>query len=101
MHHRAMLGLARTGSFMGHRSGDFAIAVSTANRVRDGRRLLEPRLLRDDAIDPLFLAAVEAVEEAVYNSLTRAKTVRDRDGHVAEAIPIERLRELLAQPGRR
>ena len=97
---RAMLGLARTGSFMSHRSGDFAIAFSTANRVRGGRGPLEPRLLRDEAIDPLFLAAVEAVEEAVYNSITRAKTVRGRDGHVVEAIPIDRLRELLARPRR-
>ncbi len=98
---RAVLGLARTGGFMSHRSGDFAIAFSTANRVRDGRGLLERRLLRDSALDPLFLAAPEAVEEAVYNSLTRATTVRGRDGHVVEAIPIDRLRELLLRPGRR
>ncbi len=97
---RGLLGLARTGGFMSHRSGDFAIAFSTANRVREGRGLLEQRLLRDEAVAPLFLAAVEAVEEAVYNSLTRATTVRGRDGHVAEAIPIDRLRELLARPGR-
>ena len=47
-------------------------------------------------MSPLFLATVEAVEEAVYNSLTAARTVHGRDGHEREAIPIDRLRELLA-----
>ncbi len=51
-------------------------------------------------MSPLFLATVEAVEEAVYNSLTKATTVEGRDGHVAEAIAIERLREVLAAAGR-
>ncbi len=92
---RAVLGLARTGSFMSNGSGDFVIAFSTRNLATSGDA--GPREIEDlpnSAMSPLFLATVEAVEEAVYNSLTRATTVRGRAGHVREAIPIERLREL-------
>ncbi|MEE8154178.1 MAG: P1 family peptidase [Phycisphaerales bacterium] len=95
---RAVLGLARTGSFMSNGSGDFVIAFSTQNLIPHGSR--EIRKIDDlpnDAMSPLFLATVEAVEEAVYNSLTKATTVTGRDGHTVEAIPIDRLRELLSQ----
>jgi D-aminopeptidase len=99
MARRAVLGLARTGSFMANGSGDFVIAFSTRNRAGEGP-LVQVEVLDNEAMSPLFLATVEAVEEAVYNSLTRASTVAGRDGHVAEAIPIERLRELLRASGR-
>jgi len=103
---RAELGLARTGSFVGNGSGDFVVAFSTRNRVpyepaADVRAVEE---LENDRMDPLFLAAVESVEEAVYNSLTRATTVTGAGGRTVEAIPIDRLRELLrrneAEPSR-
>jgi D-aminopeptidase len=94
---RAVLGLARTGSFMSNGSGDFVIAFSTRNRVpfepRERTRTLEE--LHNDAMSPLFLAVVEAVEEAVYNSLLRATDVTGHAGNRGEAIPIDRLRELL------
>jgi D-aminopeptidase len=98
---RAVLGLARTGSFMSNGSGDFVIAFSTANRVPhdpppEPRQITE---LPNEGVSPLFLAAVEAVEEAVYNSLTAAVTVTGRDGHTAEAIPIDRLTEILRGGG--
>jgi D-aminopeptidase len=94
---RAVLGLARTGSFVGNGSGDFVIGFSTRNLVpydptETLRRIEE---LENDAMDPLFLAAVESVEEAVYNSLTKATTVTGAGGRTVEAIPIDRLRELL------
>jgi D-aminopeptidase len=54
--------------------------------------------LGNDGMDPLFLAAVESVEEAVYNSLTRATTITGAGGKTVEAIPIAKLREMLAQP---
>ncbi len=93
---RAVLGLARTGSFMSNGSGDFVIAFSTRNLMaRDARGPRQIADLPNSEMSPLFLGAVEAVEEAVYNSLTRATTVRGRDGHVREAIPIDRLRQLL------
>jgi D-aminopeptidase len=100
---RGVLGLARTGSFLGNGSGDFVIAFSTRNRVphepKTPTRNVE--FLNDDALDPLFLAAVESVEEAVYNSLLRATTVTGYRGARVEAIPVERLRELFAERGRR
>lgn len=97
---RAVLGLARTGGFMSNGSGDFVIAFSTRNLTAsddDGPRSIED--LPNDRMSPLFLATVEAVEEAVYNSLTQATTMHGRDGHVREAIPLDRLRDLLKHKG--
>ncbi|MFQ5526746.1 MAG: P1 family peptidase [Thermoanaerobaculia bacterium] len=91
---RAVLGLARTGGFMSNGSGDFVIAFSTANLVT-GDPLRDQRLLANHRMSPLFLATVESVEEAVYNSLTRATTVHGRDDHVREALPLGPLTRLL------
>ena len=94
---RAVLGLARTGSFMSNGSGDFVIAFSTRNKVphHTADRTQEGQYLRNNAMSPLFLATVEAVEEALYNSLLKAMTVTGRDGHTVEALPIERLKEII------
>ncbi len=98
---RAVLGLARTGSFMSNGSGDFVIAFSTRNRVthRPDERSRPVEDLHNDAMSPLFLATVESVEEAVYNSLLRATTVTGYRSRTVEAIPIDRLRELLKERG--
>ena len=95
---RAVLGLARTGSYMSNGSGDFVIAFSTANQVPHTplRPVRTTEELENDAVSPLFLAAVESVEEAVYNSLTRATTVTGHRGAKADALPIDRLKTLLA-----
>jgi len=96
---RAVFGLARTGSSFSNGSGDFAIAWSTAPalRVRFGDEVLVPRtLLPTDGVSPLFQAALEATEEAVYNSLFAATTVTSAIG-TADALPIERVRDLLAR----
>ena len=95
---RAMLGLGRTGSPSTQGSGDYVIAFSTAaqSRVRHGETA--PRrveLLPNEAVSPLFLACVEATEEAVYNSLLKATTVRGRGGNRAEALPVEKTVEIL------
>ncbi len=97
---RAIFGLARTGSVGTNGSGDFVIAFSTANR-----RLHTPRepvstvtIIPDEqgiAINDLFLAAIEAVEEAILNSLIAAETLTGRDGHVLYAIPHQELADLL------
>lgn len=99
---RAVLGLARTGSFLSNGSGDFVIAFSTKNPVpyETTARTLAREELTNDAVNPLFLAAVEAVEEAVYNSLLRATNVTGHQGHSGEAIPLDRLRELLRSGAR-
>jgi D-aminopeptidase len=93
---RAFLGMARAGSTGSNGSGDFAIAFSTTNRVAFGATHGPSlSLLSEDAISPLFEAVVDATEEAIDNALLKAQTVRGSNGHVAEAIPIDRLREIL------
>jgi D-aminopeptidase len=99
---RAVFGLARTGSSYSNGSGDFAIAFSTALdlRTRFGSSAAQPRtLLPTDGVSPLFQAALEATEEAVYNSLLKATAVSSRFGK-SEALPIERLREVLKRYSR-
>jgi len=96
---RAVFGLARTGSSYSNGSGDFAIAFSTAAdlRTRFGSSTVQPRtLLPTDGISPLFQAALEATEEAVYNSLLKATPVSSRFGK-AEALPIDRVKEILGR----
>lgn len=82
---RTMMGIARTGSDGSNRSGDYAIAFSTAVRGSP---------LGNDEMGPLFLAAIEATEEAVYNSLFRATTVTAR-GRTVEALPLAPTLEIL------
>jgi D-aminopeptidase len=99
---RAVVALARTGSAMTNGSGDYCIAFSTAAalRVRPARNAAEvyaprdARLLPNDAMSPLFLATIEATEEAVYNSLFRAQTTTG-NGRTVEALPLERTLEIL------
>ena len=92
----------RTGSYMSNGSGDFVIAFSTANRepYAPEARTRTVELVENDAMSPLFLAVVEATEEAVLDSLLTASTVTGREGHTAEAIPIDRLVETLREHGR-
>jgi D-aminopeptidase len=94
---RAVFGLARTGSAYSNGSGDFAVAFSTSpeTRARFNETAARPHAtLPTEATSPLFEAALEATEEAVYNSLFQATTIRSSIGS-AEAIPIDRVRELL------
>ena len=94
---RAVFGLARTGSSFSNGSGDFAIAFSTAAdlRTRFGSAAAQSRtLLPTDGVSPLFQAALEATEEAVYNSLLKATAVSSRFGK-AEALPVDAVREIL------
>ena len=95
---RASLGLARTGSVAQNGSGDYFIAFSTAREARRDNTNTRSRQLQNlsnDAMSPLFLAVIEATEEAVYNSLFRATTVKGRDNHTADALPIERTQDIL------
>lgn len=103
MAHRAILGMARTGSFMANGSGDFVIAFSTAYRIphqAPNPPVIQIPSLHPEVLNPLFLAVVEATEEAIYNSLFRAVTVTGYRGRTVEAIPIERVREVLRRYGR-
>ncbi|MDT8342549.1 MAG: P1 family peptidase, partial [Longimicrobiales bacterium] len=98
---RAVMGLARTGSFAGNGSGDYVIAFSTHPSVRraPGRAAEAPAELGNDAVSALFQAVVEATEESIYNSLLMATTVTGVDGNTAEALPIARTREVLRRYG--
>ena len=97
---RSMMGLARTGAAGSNGSGDYAIAFSTASelRVRTTANRRDPKskftLLANEEMSPLFLAVIEATEEAIYNSLFRATTMNGR-GHTAEALPLGRTLEIL------
>ena len=98
---RAVFGLARTGSSYDHGSGDYAIAFSTSPeaRTRHGETAPRPRaLLPSDAASPLFQAALEATEEAVYNSLLRATSVTSALGS-AEALPVDRVVDVMRRYG--
>jgi D-aminopeptidase len=99
---RALLGVARTGSAASNGSGDYAIAFSSAPQVRihteDKALTRRMELLANDAISPLFLAAIEATEEAIYNSLFRATTTTGQ-GHTVEALPIDKTTEVLKRHG--
>ena len=102
---RAILGMARTGSTGSHGSGDYVIAFSTSGNFTLTSGTLRPAVVQrmmvsDGDLSRLFEATVDSTEEAIYNSLLRATTVRGDQGHVAEAIPIEKLREVLKRYGR-
>ncbi len=90
--HRALVGLSRTGSYCGNGSGEIVIAFTTANRVPhySDKALLPMTMLHDDAINPLFRAVAECVEESVLSSLLHAETVT---GYHGRTIPC--LTELL------
>jgi D-aminopeptidase len=89
---RAFAGLARAGSDFSGRSGDYALAISTATR-RDAEWAGGP--VPDKDLDVIFVAAIEAVEEAILNSVLTAVTTTGYGGHVSRAVPLEHVRALL------
>lgn len=94
---RAFMGLAKTGGIASNGSGDYVIAFSTDSTLQipfDKSEKLKQTILSNDAITPLFLAAIEATEEAIINSLLVAKTTNGKNGRVVEAIPINKLKEI-------
>jgi D-aminopeptidase len=98
---RALLGIARTGGYYSNGSGDYAIAFSTApdlrikNHSREATRKIE--ILRNDKISPLFLAAAEAAEEAILNSLFKAETMNGREGHLIRSLPLDLIKNKLQE----
>ncbi|QOC22378.1 P1 family peptidase [Wenzhouxiangella sp. AB-CW3] len=95
---RALLGVGRVGGIMSNGSGDYVIAFSTAEEVRikhDGRDRHAFTELSNAAMTPLFLAAIEATEEAILNSLFAAETMTGHEGRIIEALPVERVVDLL------
>ena len=86
--HRALVGLSRTGSYCGNGSGEIVIAFTTANRVphTSDKAILPLGMVHDDAINPLFRAVAECVEESVLSSLLHAETVTGYHGHTVRCL---------------
>jgi D-aminopeptidase len=101
---RALAGMARTGADFSHSSGDYVISFSTAASVRvhhrPRQRELQVTLVHENELDPLFDAVAEATEEAIYNSLLRATTVRGHRGRELRPLPLEKLNRILEKYGR-
>lgn len=96
---RAIMGLAKTGGIGSNGSGDYVIAFSTAPQLRirhDIKERIETvTLLRNDAMSPLFMAVIEATEEAIINSLFAAETITGKEGHTIKALPKEEVIKIL------
>lgn len=101
---RAFMALAKTGGIASNGSGDYVIAFSTDPALRiahdTATATQQQTVLRNDAVSPLFLAVIEATEEAVLNALFTATTTRGKDGHTAEALPLDRVRAILKKYNR-
>ncbi len=98
---RAFMGLAKTGGIASNGSGDYVIAVSTAYQLpHDSKTSLDTlALLRNDNTSALFMAAIEATEEAIVNSLFAAKTTVGDQGHQVDALPVPRVVDWLKKAG--
>jgi D-aminopeptidase len=103
---KVSLGLGRDGSYSGDGSGDIFLAFSTANRDADkqgavgAKGLRSLTMLPNDSLDPIFLATVQATEEAVVNAMVAAETMKGIDDHEVIALPHDRLREVLKKYNR-
>jgi D-aminopeptidase len=98
---RASLGLGRDGSYSGDGSGDIFVAFSTANpRTASPKGVQDVKMLPNDSLDPVFLATVQATEEAVVNAMIAAETMTGIDNHTVIALPHDRLREVLKKYNR-
>ncbi|ASJ00750.1 DmpA family aminopeptidase [Thermococcus gorgonarius] len=95
---RAVVGLARTGGYAYHGSGDVVLAFSTAQTVPMGKEPEFVSFLPDNSLSRLFRATAEATEEAIINALLQAKTV-EGNGHVRYALPMEKVLEILEKHG--
>ncbi len=108
---RATLGLGRVGGTSGDGSGDIFIAFSTANPLADDigirpaagasreatSQVAHIDMLHNDAMDPLFLATIQATEEAIVNALVGAETMTGRGGHIVQALPHDQLKTLMQE----
>ena len=96
---RAMLGLGKTGGIASNGSGDYVIAFSTAEGLRiphSGNSATQTvTLLQNDSMSPLFMAAIEATEEAIINSLFMAGGMKGRNGNSVEALPLTQVLPIL------
>ena len=93
---RVALGLGRNGSYSGDGSGDIFIAFSTANPgVAGADGVRQVAMLPNDKLNPIFIATVQATEEAVINAMVAAGTMTGINGHTAQGLPHDALRDIL------
>jgi len=100
---RAFMGLARTGGIASNGSGDYVIAFSTDSSLRvphNGKPLLTQTTLSNDAVTSVFMAAIEATEEAIINSLLMAETMKGKSGRTVGALPMEEVRKIFLKYNR-
>ena len=100
---RAFMGLARTGGVATNGSGDYVTAFSTDSALRipfNAADILNQNVLSNDAVSPLFMAAIEATEEAIVNSLLAAETMKGKGGRVVESLSHDKLKEILKKYNR-
>ena len=100
---RAIMGLAKTGGIASNGSGDYVIAFSTDPPLRVSYQapdILEQRILGNEAMSPLFMATIEATEEAIINSLFAAETMKGKNGNTVEALPLNKLKEIFRKYNR-
>ena len=100
---RAFIGMTKTGGIVSNGSGDYVIAFSTDTSLRVPHTAPATQtvtLLTNDQMSPLFMAAIEATEEAVINSLVAAQTMTGRDGHKIEGLPIDKLVQIMKKYNR-
>lgn len=97
---RVMMGMALSGGIASNGSGDYVIAVSNCreNLIDEGTDRYYPTLLHNDAMSPLFEAAIEATAEALWNSLFMATDMHGRGGSFVPALPIEKALEAMSHP---
>ncbi len=98
---RVSLGLGRDGSYSGDGSGDLFIAFSTANpKAISSKGLRHITMVPNEDLDPLFLATVQATEEAVVNAMVAAETMTGINNKTVTALPHDKLREVLKKYNR-
>lgn len=100
---RAMMGLSRTGGIASNGSGDYVVAASTAESMRipyqSSGKTDNGNVLRNDEMSPIFMATIEATEEAIINSLFAAETMEGRNGNKVFSLPIQQVLEILKAYG--
>ena len=101
---RAILGLARTGGIMSNGSGDYVIAFSTAEDLRipyqSDSHFVNGKVLRNERVTPLFLATIEATEEAILNSLFVAESMIGHQGRKINALPLPEVLKIMKKYGK-
>ena len=101
---RAVMGLARTGGIASNGSGDYVIAMSTATGLRipytSDSHFYKTSILRDEYLSPLFMATIEATEEAIINSLFAAETVTGKNGRVCPSLPVDEVLSIMKKYNR-